>query len=941
VSGRAIQTKPPGRFQKPYARTKASSFTDRATDPTCTFPSMELCCVHLRQQIRQQNADVHDEPCPSEGICRRQRDSAGPMLQDVGPHAAERDCSVCWNSSSILDSLSLLLEILRFYGYRDDQYRISNTFDMWVMQSRKCGFTKFIKYKTAAFFSFHLGEELPPLPDGVTGDNPAHMMCGSAGRFLIYLMRKGGEEAKRLARTMSLNMLYLKKGLPRPSKMHVDLGVVDTLEVLTTVNKKLTPVEEKIFERVKLSITECVREVFSGHKFNFRESSPFAPSTKSNYVSCRSKHGTLGTLIEENLIDVQKVDGLDDLLHNAAVGREGDQRFHHGDLAVLSDDAVVRLKNYYQDVQYKALERSVKEDKNTGLVGLSEALKIRVISKGPPMTYFSLRPLQRFMHSIMRKHRCFHLIGAPVTADYILAICKDAKGDNLSADYRDATNKLDPRLSEHTVSEICDVCEIPDDLRKLFLTALTGHFIHYRFYDGCVPVSDVLAKQLWGQLMGSIVSFPILCLINAAICRAAYIDGNEETFTLAQSLTKFRLDKIPLGVNGDDAFMKCLRRVYNLWKSYAAISGLAPSVGKVYFHPRYLNINSTSYHLDNGTCTLIPYINCGLLLGKTRSSIPGLEDMRTQSESDFEALSNLGSQHHELIESCPPDLQLVVHKSFIRHNYGLLQKYKMIPWFVSRSRGGIGMRPLRVFVNDIETDEYLSLKNNSSFGPSRLDRICCELQLQTSEAVPCLSYSLDESARKAWTAQCALPDRAWALPEDGFLRKCQESQSEIFGVLDTLVYYQAPGLLLPTLRRKRRLQKAGLIMKKKQEKFLKACTKFWPNFVADDCEGSTYYNLLRMEYETVERECRREEIHHWQLEEIDDVQMEKWYPILHESRSPQTIQLYRVIHYWYKMIRRGLSNKLLEVRERAEDYQQFIPILCCRGDEAEFQAHLD
>jgi len=119
--------------------------------------------------------------------------------------------------------------------------------------------------------------------------------------------------------------------------------------------------------------------------------------------------------------------------------------------------------------------------------------------------------------------------------------------------------------------------------------------------------------------MGSILSFPILCLANLGVylkvTRAIHVGWSSEE----------RLRHVL--VNGDDMVYSAPKY---LWEEHVGIGqsvGLKMSVGKAYHHKTYLNVNSTSIHccLDSSndhhalgqlTPYQIDYLNSGLYIGQ-------------------------------------------------------------------------------------------------------------------------------------------------------------------------------------------------------------------------------------------------------------------------------------------------------------------------------------
>jgi hypothetical protein len=103
-----------------------------------------------------------------------------------------------------------------------------------------------------------------------------------------------------------------------------------------------------------------------------------------------------------------------------------------------------------------------------------------------------------------------------------------------------------------------------------------------------------------GQLMGSILSFPILCLANLAV----YL----ETTTDYQRgwSDKRRLSSVL--INGDDMLYVAPESLWDVHKWVASQVGLELSVGKAYCHDVYANVNSQSVHFDLGKEGSTPHL---------------------------------------------------------------------------------------------------------------------------------------------------------------------------------------------------------------------------------------------------------------------------------------------------------------------------------------------
>jgi len=104
-------------------------------------------------------------------------------------------------------------------------------------------------------------------------------------------------------------------------------------------------------------------------------------------------------------------------------------------------------------------------------------------------------------------------------------------------------------------------------------------------------------------LMGSPTSFPVLCLINAALTR----ESQELSGDIPQGTV---LDDFPILINGDDVAFPTTTPGYEMWKLVTACGGLHPSIGKNFTSRKFLVMNSTLFEtgIASSSC---PCGTCG------------------------------------------------------------------------------------------------------------------------------------------------------------------------------------------------------------------------------------------------------------------------------------------------------------------------------------------
>jgi len=419
----------------------------------------------------------------------------------------------------------------------------------------------------------------------------------------------------------------------------VDATYEKHFATLTKVDKGDEATMDSIFsDQTFLSILHKIR---SDMMNRLDGSSPFeqkSPSGSACFEQTRSKGGQQGELMLK-------------------VGLDGDS--HASELwSMRCDPVVYGRKTSYNVVSevrcaygfnewnnLPSIARALDLSKPTKctIQAVLEPMKVRVISKGEALPYYTCRPLQKALHSSMRDLDCFRLIGRPFSPTDMLDLKVMAKTTDqwFSVDYSAATDGLSWKYSGRIFRFL--IAELPKDQQDLALAVLGPHALHYPVKGG----RDVIFKgvQTNGQLMGSILSFPMLCLANLGV----YLDVTRDSHQGWSD--QQRLSHVL--VNGDDM-------VYaadpSLWKRHVDIAGkvgLEMSVGKAYQHREYANVNSTSVHLNlektDSTPWQINYLNAGLFYGQHK--IQGRVDAddewdRSESYTNSWASSRICSDLH-------------------------------------------------------------------------------------------------------------------------------------------------------------------------------------------------------------------------------------------------------------------------------------------------------
>jgi hypothetical protein len=100
---------------------------------------------------------------------------------------------------------------------------------------------------------------------------------------------------------------------------------------------------------------------------------------------------------------------------------------------------------------------------------------------------------------------------------------------------------------------------------------------------------ESLGWQGRGQLMGSYLSFPFLCLLNYLCFR----------FSIKR--------RVPLRINGDDIVFRCSEGEREVWARNVSRCGLVLSEGKTLVHPRVFTLNSCMFRASAVGPSTVPF----------------------------------------------------------------------------------------------------------------------------------------------------------------------------------------------------------------------------------------------------------------------------------------------------------------------------------------------
>ena len=352
-----------------------------------------------------------------------------------------------------------------------------------------------------------------------------------------------------------------------------------------------------------------------------------------------------------------------------------------------------------------------------------EPLKVRVISKGPAAPYYGVKSLQKALHSILRKYKCFRLIGQKLDPTDLCDLVANRAFSNegeqrwMSVDYSAATDNVSARLAERLFDRVTDGLD-PDYL-EVARQVLKPHQVFYPkgFHDSDgnfkkFPEKILPVLQTNGQLMGSPLSFPFLCLENLA----SYL------LTVREDPRPFWKKLQGVLINGDDMLFVGPERLWNRHINVSASIGLETSVGKAYYHHSFANANSQCYHYDlrhllpgdtsmehalsHSSPYYVKYLNSGLFFGQNKI----LRDDKERLHSRYSTIEELYSG------ALPGKAGEILSMFLSKHAQELRDEVQGRNLFIPIALGGMGVIPpsdFRIEVTESQKRQAMLLSEKS------------------------------------------------------------------------------------------------------------------------------------------------------------------------------------------------------------------------------------
>jgi len=231
---------------------------------------------------------------------------------------------------------------------------------------------------------------------------------------------------------------------------------------------------------------------------------------------------------------------------------------------------------------------------------------VQSAGKPRPLTTFSadghfLRPLHKAIYSHLSKEKW--MSRGDISADSLrrAGFRKDL-GTLTSGDYASATDNLSIEVMECAIEAMLEnVAIVPPNIREFALSACRPFLYASREEyeeDLLLGTGSSVGVPRKGQMMGSYLSFPLLCLQNYLAFRWS---------------TRRAGKKIPVIINGDDILFQSSPAVSKGWMDVVGSLGLQVELTKTSVDDNYGSLNSTLLRWSRGELVVVPTLRFGML----------------------------------------------------------------------------------------------------------------------------------------------------------------------------------------------------------------------------------------------------------------------------------------------------------------------------------------
>jgi len=496
-----------------------------------------------------------------------------------------------------------------------------------------------MKVLVNVLFAKHFQTEMPEVPDGYLGRFLFPRWLNN--RFKQLKVRARSQNSRRDGSKVYSLFQGMKKGfLPiRPDA--IDKSLLKHKEALT----KDPSCDEEILDYMHGLLDEEFSQIPRKMSNAWRWAKEPAMSSKSTVECSMAGCGQVGfghILLHLSDVEVSDLASFSEIDRVDLIEAKGPILTPPDCFVGFARDSLratspIVVRNHYMDSDFEIREvltyfRSCRARDEEGEGGdwenylvqpavVLEPMKGRIITKPAVGSYMNWGRLQKALWKSLKAYDQFQLVGRPVEEEdiwYVAGSWELGMGFN-SGDFSGATDNLKGAVSSLILRYLLSRIP-PEELLKIE-RSFCNTSIDYRKIPVKYGKKELGSLYKWkcteqgivsqrnGQLMGHILSFPILCIANYLIFRYAY--------------DRILRRKAPnVRVNGDDILFCCYPDEYKVWCEQTARIGFSPSLGKNLYQADIAQINSVLFRIGFGEVEdrrfvrkieVIPYLNMGII----------------------------------------------------------------------------------------------------------------------------------------------------------------------------------------------------------------------------------------------------------------------------------------------------------------------------------------
>jgi hypothetical protein len=283
------------------------------------------------------------------------------------------------------------------------------------------------------------------------------------------------------------------------------------------------------------------------------------------------------------------------------------------------------------------------------VVAVADAMKARIITKGP-LEHNLLRPLQKKILARISSFPIFCLTKKWVEVSD-LPFFPLRTGEYINcADFAAATDGMFTSITRSMIEQLLTQSPDPETAYGswVYRNAVPSLINNRLSYPNANKGPRIVLKQVRGQLMGSLLSFPLLCIANAACwILAQRIPGRPDEEFERDIRTLFKTNQNRCRINGDDLVAIDNKRSLKAHSDLVPALGCKLSIGKSFHSRKYCVINSQVFDEEGQ----LPVFNTGCSFLRSAKRLSEYEDIRTAT--------GLGTRIREAVtRSCRPTATL-------------------------------------------------------------------------------------------------------------------------------------------------------------------------------------------------------------------------------------------------------------------------------------------